>query len=120
MLKIGMTRRLEPMDRVVELGDASVPYRFDVHTIAFVENAPELERTLHQKFAEHRVNKENERKEFFRVSVEDVRDAMESFDVDSEWYYDIEAQEYNESKLIRSARLAAKEQPVENTYPEAI
>lgn len=120
VLKIGMTRRLEPMDRVVELGDASVPYRFDVHTIAFVENAPELERTLHQKFAEHRVNKENERKEFFRVSVEDVRDAMESFDVDSEWYYDIEAQEYNESKLMRSARLAAKEQPVENTYPEAI
>ena len=120
VLKIGMTRRLEPMDRVVELGDASVPYRFDVHTIAFVENAPELERTLHQKFAEHRVNKENERKEFFRVSVDDVREAMESFDVDSEWYYDIEAQEYNESKLMRSARLAAKEQPVENTYPVAI
>ena len=120
VLKIGMTRRLEPMDRVVELGDASVPYRFDVHTIAFVENAPELERTLHQKFAEYRVNKENERKEFFRVSVEDVREAMESFDVDSEWYYDVEAREYNESKLMRSARLAAKEQPVENTYPEAI
>ena len=120
VLKIGMTRRLEPMDRVVELGDASVPYRFDVHTIAFVENAPELERTLHQKFAEHRVNKENERKEFFRVSVNDVRQAMESLDIASEWYYDVEAREYSESKLMRLARLAAKEQPVENTYPEAI
>ena len=63
MLKIGMTRRLEPMDRVVELGDASVPYRFDVHTIAFVENAPELgERFIGS--SQHRVNKENERKNF--------------------------------------------------------
>jgi hypothetical protein len=120
ILKVGMTRRLEPMDRVVELGDASVPYRFDVHTIAFVENAPEVERTLHQKFAEHRVNKENERKEFFRISIDDVRHAMESLDIASEWYYDVEAREYNESKLMRSAKLAADERPAETTYPEAI
>jgi hypothetical protein len=120
ILKVGMTRRLEPMDRVVELGDASVPFRFDVHTIAFVENAPEVERTLHQKFAEHRVNKENERKEFFRISVDDVRHAMESLDIASEWYYDVEAREHNESKLMRSAKLAADERPAETSYPEAI
>jgi hypothetical protein len=120
VLKIGMTRRLEPMDRVVELGDASVPFRFDVHTIAFVDNAPALERALHQRFASYRVNKENERKEFFRVSVDEVRDAMQALDIVSEWYYDIEAQEYNESRLIRSARLAAEERPSETTYPEAI
>lgn len=120
VLKIGMTRRLEPMDRVVELGDASVPYRFDVHTIAFVENAPEIERTLHQKFADYRINKENHRKEFFRISVEDVRQAMEALDVDSDWYYDVEARDYSESKLMRAARLADKEQPSETIYPEAI
>lgn len=55
--KIGMTRRLEPMDRVVELGDASVPYRFDVHTMAFVENAPSLENAIHRAFSSKRVNK---------------------------------------------------------------
>lgn len=120
VLKIGMTRRLEPMERVLELGDASVPFKFDVHTIAFVENAPELERTLHKRFADCRVNEENERKEFFRVSVDGVRDAMKSLGVESEWYYDIEAQEYNESKLIRSARLSSEVQSSETTYPEAI
>jgi hypothetical protein len=120
ILKIGMTRRLEPMDRVVELGDASVPYKFDVHTIAFVENAPEIERTLHQKFADYRINKENQRKEFFRISVDEVRQVMEAMEVDSEWYYDVEARDYNESKLMRAARLADKVPPSETVYPEAI
>lgn len=120
ILKIGMTRRLEPMERVVELGDASVPYRFDVHTIAFVENAPETEKTLHQKFSDYRVNEKNHRKEFFRVSIDDVRQAMESLDIDSEWYFDVEAREYHESRLMRATRLSAKELPVEITYPEAI
>jgi len=120
ILKIGMTRRLEPMDRVVELGDASVPYRFDVHTIAFVENAPEVERTLHQKFANQRVNKENQRKEFFRASIDDVRQAMEGLQVESEWYYDAEAREYNESKLMRAERVSGDDQVSETIYPEAI
>ena len=120
VLKIGMTRRLEPMDRVVELGDASVPYRFDVHTIAFVENAPDVERALHRHFDEYRVNEENERKEFFEVSVDDVRRAMESLEVNSEWYYDVEAREYSESEGVRSARRRSEEKPIETVYPEAI
>ena len=120
VIKIGMTRRLEPMDRVVELGDASVPYRFDVHTIAFVENAPEIERKLHQHFDQQRVNKDNNRKEFFEVSVDDVRRAMESLGVDSEWFYDVEAREYSESDLMRSARLRNRDDPAETVYPEAI
>lgn len=70
--KIGMTRRLEPMDRVKELGDASVPFPFDVHAMIFCENAPELESRLHRHFNNRRVNKENERKEFFRVSLEEI------------------------------------------------
>ncbi|MBC6431715.1 GIY-YIG nuclease family protein [Nostoc sp. HG1] len=70
--KIGMTRRLEPMDRVKELGDASVPFPFDVHAMIFCENAPELESRLHMCFQARRMNKENKRKEFFRVSLEEI------------------------------------------------
>jgi hypothetical protein len=64
--KIGMTRRLDPMDRVRELGDASVPFHFDVHAIIFSEDAPGLENKLHRAFHQRRVNMVNERKEFFR------------------------------------------------------
>jgi len=70
--KIGMTRRLEPMDRVKELGDASVPFPFDVHAMIFCENAPELEARLHKRFNSRRMNKENEKKEFFRVSLDEI------------------------------------------------
>lgn len=70
--KIGMTRRLQPMDRVKELSDASVPFPFDVHAMIFCENAPELESRLHKYFDGKRMNKANEKKEFFRVSLEEV------------------------------------------------
>jgi len=73
--KIGVTRRLEPLDRVRELGDASVPFLFDVHAMIFSEDAPALEATLHKKFHKHRVNQVNYRKEFFNVSLEDIRNA---------------------------------------------
>ncbi|MFG3343140.1 DUF4041 domain-containing protein [Glycomyces sp. NPDC048151] len=76
MVKIGMTRRLEPMDRVNELGDASVPFRFDVHAIVFSEDARGLEARLHEIFAEHRVNKVNLRREFFYVTPLQVREAL--------------------------------------------
>jgi hypothetical protein len=70
--KIGMTRRLEPIDRVKELGNASVPFPFDVHAMIFSENAPELESRLHKRFDNRRMNKENKRKEFFRVSLDEI------------------------------------------------
>ncbi|MDH6097860.1 DUF4041 domain-containing protein [Anabaenopsis sp. FSS-46] len=70
--KIGMTRRLEPIDRVKELGNASVPFPFDVHAMIFSENAPELESRLHKRFNNRRMNKENKRKEFFRVSLDEI------------------------------------------------
>jgi hypothetical protein len=103
MVKIGMTRRLEPMERVIELGDASVPFKFDVHTIAFVEDAPKVERTLHDMFNDTRVNTENNRKEFFYVKPNEVRAAMEKLGITADWYFDVEAKEYNESLLIRAA-----------------
>lgn len=65
VFKIGMTRRLEPLDRVRKLGDASVPFLFDVHVMIFSEDAPMLERELHKRFAAHQVNRLNARKEFF-------------------------------------------------------
>jgi hypothetical protein len=74
--KIGLTRRLDPMERVWELGDASVPFDFDVHAMIFSENAPELEGRLHRHFAERRVNRVNARKEFFRVSLAEIQAAV--------------------------------------------
>lgn len=76
MVKIGMTRRLEPMDRVHELGDASVPFRFDVHALFFATDAVGVETFLHKRFAEQRVNKINLRREFFRVTPAEVLEAL--------------------------------------------
>ena len=78
VVKIGLTRRLEPMDRVNELGDASVPFRFDVHSLFFSEDAVSLERELHRYFEERRVNHINARKEFFFASPAEVREALVS------------------------------------------
>ena len=74
-----MTRRSDPQDRVNELGDASVPFPFDVHIMVGADNAPELEKTLHHKFNNMRVNRVNLRKEYFRVCVDDVQREMETF-----------------------------------------
>ncbi|GAA1831886.1 hypothetical protein GCM10009735_79470 [Actinomadura chokoriensis] len=77
MVKIGMTRRLEPMDRVRELGDASVPFRFDVHALIFSDDAVGLENNLHQEFADRRVNQVNLRREFFYATPAEVREVLE-------------------------------------------
>src|SRR5690606_12912942 len=77
MVKIGMTRRLEPMDRVRELGDASVPFRFDVHALIFSEDAVGLENSLHEEFADRRVNRVNLRREFFYATPAEVREVLE-------------------------------------------
>lgn len=76
MVKIGMTRRLEPLDRVRELGDASVPFPFDVHAIYFSNDAVTLENELHHAFADFRVNRVNERREFFFATPVQVRDIL--------------------------------------------
>jgi stress response protein SCP2 len=76
MVKIGMTRRMDPMDRVRELGDASVPFRFDVHALIFSEDAVDLETSLHRRFADRRVNRVNQHREFFYVTPAEVRTAV--------------------------------------------
>ncbi|MEB3317791.1 MAG: GIY-YIG nuclease family protein [Cyanobacteriota bacterium] len=73
---MGMTRRIEPLDLVRELGGASVPFPFDVHALLFTEDAPSLENTLHKRLNLRRVNFENTKKEFFRVSTEEIRDEL--------------------------------------------
>ncbi|MFI3632710.1 DUF4041 domain-containing protein [Streptococcus parauberis] len=74
--KIGMTRRLEPMDRINELGSASVPFPFDVHALIFSDDAPRLENTLHNYFRNNEVNKVNTRKEFFKVDLQEVKNVV--------------------------------------------
>jgi hypothetical protein len=76
VVKIGLTRRLEPMDRVNELGGASVPFRFDIHTIYFSEDAVTLEAELHRHFANRALNQANRRKEFFFATPAEVRDVL--------------------------------------------
>ncbi|OUV22212.1 MAG: hypothetical protein CBC55_05310 [Gammaproteobacteria bacterium TMED95] len=83
VLKIGMTRRLDPMDRVRELGDASVPFTFDVHALIESDDAPQLEATLHKIFDDMRINRINRRKEFFKVSIDDIEKELGKLHLDA-------------------------------------
>lgn len=101
--KIGMTRRLDPMDRVKELGDASVPFHFDVHAIIYSEDAPGLETTLHRTFHHRRVNRVNERKEFFRVSIDEIAEVVRKNHADIEITLAAEAAEYRKTLAFLEA-----------------
>ena len=100
VLKIGMTRRLEPMDRVKELGDASVPFEFDVHAMVRSEDAPALEKDLHHRFHEMRLNKVNFRKEFFRIPLQTVRKTLQASGVEVSFTMLAEAREFKETQAI--------------------
>lgn len=98
VVKIGMTRRLEPMDRVNELGDASVPFRFDVHALFFADNALSIEATLHQHFAGRRLNRVNLRREYFRATPAEVLDVLNAHRVEVlEYTVEPAAAEYRSS-----------------------
>ncbi|GAD81195.1 DUF4041 domain-containing protein [Vibrio ezurae] len=100
--KIGMTRRLEPMDRVKELGDASVPFSFDVHAMIHTTDAPSLEKELHRVFDNNRLNMVNRRKEFFQVDLSDIKKAVKNFDIDdAEFIETAVAQDFNETRAMR-------------------
>lgn len=102
--KIGMTRRLEPMDRVKELGDASVPFEFDVHAMIFSDDAPALEHILHQKFKKYQVNKVNDRKEFFRVPLDEIEKVVkEKHNATVTFTKVAEAVQYRESLRLAKA-----------------
>lgn len=106
--KIGMTRRLEPMDRVRELGDASVPFNFDVHAMIFSDNAPALETALHKEFYNNRVNKINDRREFFRVDLEKIREVAQKYKADVKFTMIAEAEQYRQTLAIEKEMKARK------------
>lgn len=119
--KIGMTRRLEPLDRVKELGDASVPFTFDVHAMIHSEDAPALESSLHKNFDQLRINLVNTRKEFFRVTLSDIEEEVRKISPDSEFIETAEARDYRESQSIIAQRNKAKEtNDAVIEFPEAI
>jgi len=95
--KIGMTRRLDPMDRIWELSDASVPFDFDVHAIIYTEDAPALEAELHERFRERRVNAINERKEYFYVTMDEIAQVVRERFGDIELTLAAEAAEFLQS-----------------------
>ena len=102
--KIGMTRRLEPLDRVKELGDASVPFLFDVHAIIYSEDAPALENAIQRNFDSRRLNLVNQRKEFFNVHLSDIEDEVKKIAPEAEFIETAEAREYRESQSIRAQK----------------
>lgn len=104
--KIGMTRRLEPMDRIDELGDASVPFNFDVHALIFSEDAPALETALHHAFEDRKLNMINTRREFFRVSLDEIKAVVKkNFDKTVEFIDIPPAEQFRQSELIRTKKI---------------
>lgn len=99
--KIGMTRRLDPMERVDELGDASVPFKFDVHAMIFSDNAPALETALHHAFENRKVNMVNARREFFNVALDEIEDVVrKNYDKTVDFIKIPQAEQYRESQKI--------------------
>ena len=98
IFKIGMTRRLEPQDRINELGNASVPFKFDVHSFIFSEDAVGLENKLHTILNDKRVNKVNLRKEFFQISIEDLEKLVEEIEPTAEFNKTMIAEEFRQSQ----------------------
>ena len=102
--KIGMTRRLDPMERVYELGDASVPFNFDVHAMIFTEDAPGLEAALHNAFSDRKLNFVNQRREFFRVSLDEIKAVVKkNYDKTVEFVDIPPAEQYRESIKLRES-----------------
>lgn len=101
--KIGMTRRLDPQDRVDELGDASVPFNFDVHAMIFSDDAPALEAALHRAFEDRKLNMVNQRREFFNVTLDEIKEVVKkNFDKTVEFVDVPDAEQYRVSQKMRS------------------
>jgi len=100
VFKIGQTRRLDPMERIWELGDASVPFDFDVHALITTDDAPGLEGVLHEHFVLNQVNKINWRKEFFRVEIAEIRRVVEAMGLQADWTMAAAAQQFHETRAL--------------------
>jgi hypothetical protein len=123
--KIGMTRRLEPTDRVKELGDASVPFQFDIHAMIYSDEAPTLENKLHKAFTNKKVNMLNYRKEFFNVTLDEIEQKIKETGIDAEFSRLPEAMEYRETLAILeklNSQVAPKtvEQIIAEEFPSCL
>ena len=117
--KIGMTRRLEPTDRVKELGDASVPFQFDIHAMIFSENAPALENELHKAFANKKLNMFNYRKEFFKITLEEIEEKVKELNLNVEFIKIPEAMQFRETQNMIEKKLQNREDKAiqQNEFP---
>ncbi len=104
VFKIGMTRRLDPQDRIDELGDASVPFNFDVHAMIFTDDAPNLEAALHNAFEDRKLNLVNHRREFFNVTLDEIKKVVkDNYDKTVEFIDIPDAEQYRMSKSIKQS-----------------
>ena len=115
VMKIGLTRRLEPLERIRELSDASVPFGFDVHAILYSEDAPSLEAAFHQAFEEKRINLVNARKEFFGVTVDEIEEFMRARGLNVVLTKLAEARDYRQTLALRKGKV----EPVTSSEQEA-
>ena len=121
--KIGLTRRLDPEIRVKELGDASVPFSFDIHAMIFSEDAPALEKQLHERFSSYRVNLVNKRKEYFKLDLQNIKEAVLEVDSEADFVSTIESREYKETKSILTQKQKQLQETVDlekESFPEEI
>ncbi|GLU53653.1 chromosome segregation ATPase [Dyadobacter frigoris] len=120
VFKIGMTRRLEPEDRVRELGDASVPFKFDVHAMIYSDEARTLEYELHKAFSDKKVNMLNYRREFFNVTLQEIEDKVNALGFEGEFTSVAEAMEFRETlaMLEKGTPTDLTEMELEKQYPD--
>ncbi|MEJ1242168.1 DUF4041 domain-containing protein [Chryseolinea sp. T2] len=120
--KIGMTRRLDPLDRVKELGDASVPFEFDVHAIIYSDNAPQLESELHSKFSDRRMNRVNHKKEFFKISLDEIQTFVNQHSNSQIQFTKVaEAREYRETvSMIRELEALLSQPTAQSKFPVSL
>lgn len=121
--KIGMTRRLEPLDRVYELGNASVPFHFDVHAMIYSDDAPNLENELHKTFSSQKLNMLNNRKEFFRLNIDDVENKIKELGIEINLNKSCEARQYRETLAIMEKQnftenFKTVNENIKENYPE--
>lgn len=122
LFKIGMTRRLEPDDRIQELSGAAVPFAFDIHAMIFSEDAPGLETALHTRFADRRLNLVNPRKEYFSVTLDEISEFAQSQGLKVEFVKTPEAKQFRESEAMRLKALQEGEAPKvkEDAFPDQL
>jgi len=122
VFKIGMTRRLDPDDRILELSGAAVPFGFDIHAMIFSNDAPNLEMAFHRQFSANRLNLINPRKEYFRAHIDEIVTFAEAQGVKVEFTKIAEARQFRESEAMRLKAQKAGEalQPKEETFPESL